>query len=162
MDSRPSLPCRVNGYLFHFTPDTGSDITILTTQQFNTFSKHFGAIPKLRPVTKTIRAANDTAIVFRGSFSATLSSPSSKIREEIYVKDSSIDSPPLLSEKALRALGFIQYCAHGSFVVKTVTETDDPDDLTEEELAGEIKRIHAKFPSVFRGVGCFKNFKLQC
>ena len=160
------LPCRVNGVLLQWDPDSGSDLTIISVPQYNSIGAQLGAKPKLKPIQQHVSAFNRTPIKFAGYFEATLSSESTSMVEKVYVLETDFNHQPLLGKVALFTLGYMKFCPKGSFaranyVNAVVNASFESSDLTEAELKVEVEKLHKEFQCVFSGVGCFKGFEVE-
>ena len=84
-DDDDLMPVSINGILYEFAPDSGSDVDIITTQNYFDLQSKLNKNIYLKPVTKLYRAANRSLITFRGYFSCKLSSASTTINTKVYV-----------------------------------------------------------------------------
>ena len=148
------LPVKVNGVRVLFDPDSASDANIISTHHLKDL-RNQGLHIKLRPVTKTFKAANGTYMVFEGFFNAKLSSASSEQDSKIYVAKMPQSEPPLLGEKSLFALGLIKYSPSGNFVKTINSEYSKPVLPAVKNLIKDTK-LKQKFDDItLRYANCF-------
>ena len=156
MDADATIRICINGVNASMTGDSGSDLTLLPRNYFESFCTKLGYRPRLKKAPKPIRATNKTLIDCLGYFEATLESNSNQIVERIFVQNQDMDDLPLLSRFALKALGYIKISKEGDFLVKSVQF-----DLSEEEFKAAVTAAHKKHVKVFQGVGTYKHFEVD-
>ena len=176
------IPCKVNGQLVNFDPDTGANANVYGWDDFEAYCRATGTTPKLKKATRTLANASGESMKIKGCFRAKLSSQHNSCLDTIYVLSSPTSYNPLLSEDTLLRLGFVRYDLEGAFAqlnkckpvnksnhvhVNKLTEKREKDetedvgeDLTEEELQAEIQQAMKQYKKVFVGVGEFKPYKI--
>jgi len=163
MNSNPTLfEIAMDNFLLQFQPDCGSDVTLISENDFANFQHHNSSNITLSETQTNFTAANNTQMNFIGFFHTTLCTKSGKSCEaKVFVADIPDSDPPLIGEKHLLNLGLITYHPNGSNVRKIAqintcngehlsmikVELNDP---TEQDL---FKNLHKRFSSVFTGMG---------
>ena len=160
-DDDDLMPVSINGILYDFAPDSGSDVDIITTQNYFDLQSKLNKTIYLKPVTKLYRAANRSLITFRGYFSCKLSSASTTINSKVYVLDLPPGEPPLLSKKSLKALGLIKFSKDGGFV-KSVSKFTKPHvECKDPQIIKKLDLVHKRYRKVFIGLGKCKNYEVD-
>ena len=160
-DDDDLMPVSINGILYEFAPDSGSDVDIITTQNYFDLQSKLNKNIYLKPVTKLYRAANRSLITFRGYFSCKLSSASTTINTKVYVLDLPPGDPPLLSKKSLKALGLIKFSKDGGFV-KSVSKFTKPHvECKDPQIIKKLDLVHERYRKVFIGLGKCKNYEVD-
>ena len=144
----------VNGIRCKFEADSGSDINLFPKNRFTDLCRELGYTPKLQKSSKKVRAANKSEIKCLGFFEATISSRYASIVSKVYVMEQSQDDYPLLSRYDLHTLGFIKVDPEGAYATNKVYSEND---LSDEEFAAEVTKLHKKYAKVFIGVGTYKH-----
>ena len=178
-----TIPCKVNGKIVNFDPDTGANANIFGLDDFQAYCRETQTTPLLKRATRKLANASGGSMSVKGQFRAKLSSEHNSCMDTIYVLNQPTKYSPLLCEDALLRLGYIRYDLEGAFaeinrtkpVHKSSFKKDkhcnivesedisenDHDDISDEEFQQACKDLFKKYSKVFTGVGCFKNYKIQ-
>ena len=93
---------KLNGVEFKFQPDSGSDVSLCSRQHLRDLEFKTKKPIKLKPVTRTFRAANNSKIVFDGYFIAELQTQSGKkLLTRMHVLDMPPNDPALIPVRDL-------------------------------------------------------------
>jgi transposase InsO family protein len=162
----------IDGVKLEMLPDSGSDINVFGFNHYKAFEHHAGWKPTLHPVTSNITAANGTDMDFVGYFEAEFKSATARKRYRIYVQRQANSDPPLLCEKTLLELGYIQYSPNGNFEPSTITNNSEKDTKVNATMENRHAKtilpttddprqaaIDQEFPRVYTGIGKLKGFK---
>ena len=158
------MPVRLNGIAFSWQPDCGSVCNIIGRHHLKEYEERTKNKAILKPVTKCIKAANDSLMTFDGYFIAQLSSASTSIQAKIYVMPMDKDERPILGEKALLSLGLICYDPKGGFVKQITTKISQPAlkiNISDPVFAEKFRLLHKQYSKVFQGLGRLKNFEAE-
>ena len=151
---------KLNGVEFKFQPDSGSDVSLCSRQHLRDLEFITKKPIKLKPVTRTFRAANNSQIVFDGYFIAELQTQSGKkLLTRMHVLDMPPNDPALIGEIELLKLGLMRYNPKGE-LIRSISNYPKPKiNLDDPKFHKKFNNLHERFKKVFIGIGCLKNYQ---
>ena len=165
MNNTTLFEVAMDNFPLQFQPDCGSDVTLISENDFANFKYHTSSKIALLQDECSFTAANSTPIEFLGFFYTTLFSKSGRnCKAKIYVADLPESEPPLIGEKHLLELGLITYHPHGGSIRKIAQNDTMPKISIELELDSDrelFENLHKRFSSVFTGMGLLKNYEVN-
>ena len=160
------LPVNICGVELDIDPDTGTDVDLISKDDFQKIYQQRSDVEKLISVPKeAIRALGGAKLgIICVLKDATLSNKTVKnLVRDIYVTENSIHNHPLLSEKTLLELGMVQYRADGEFADQSVKKVEKIEsdksiqDSREKSEIAKMEKIVSTHKKLFEGIGRFKD-----
>ena len=165
MNNTTLFEVAMDNFPLQFQPDCGSDVTLISENDFANFKYHTSSKIALLQNECSFTAANSTPIEFLGFFYTTLFSKSGRnCKAKIYVADLPESEPPLIGEKHLLELGLITYHPHGGSIRKIAQNETMPKISIELQLDSDrelFENLHKRFSSVFTGMGLLKDYEVN-
>ena len=166
--NRTLFKVAIEGYPYLFwQPDCVSDVVIITRGHLKQINDYNQQEMKLQPTDTKFYAANLSRMKFDGYFNATLQSQSgATCNTKVYVANLPITEPPLLNETVLLELGLITYSPEGRVkqISKNQTKQNPSDPkiaLNEPEYIKRFTNLHAKYSTVFQGMGLLRDYEVD-
>ena len=143
--------------------DSASDVILMGWNHYKSLCHTLGHEFELKTITNKVSAANGTPMNVAGKTKMLVASKHASARYNVYICKEAMKGPPLLSETALLALGYLVVDPEGKFASQeaSVKKVNLQDSCLDPHFQVKISNINKKYKVVFKGLGRLKNFKAK-
>ena len=143
--------------------DSASDVILMGWNHYKSLCHTLGHEFELKTITNKVSAANGTPMNVAGKTKMLVANKHASARYNVYICKEAMKGPPLLSETALLALGYLVVDPEGKFASQeaSVKKVNLQDSCLDPHFQVKISNINKKYKVVFKGLGRLKNFKAK-